>query len=94
MSILKSNIVSLAKCMSAINGTNLITLYIPAKYNLNLIVKQLNAELSTASNIKDKNVRKSVTTTLKRSIDNISTMPIIAPSNGLVLCAGENGQHL
>jgi len=94
MSSLKVIVSSLAKCVSAINGTNLITLYIPANYNLSLIVKQLNGELSTASNIKDKNVRKSVITTLKRSIENISTMPNIAPSNGLVLCAGENGQHL
>jgi peptide subunit release factor 1 (eRF1) len=85
---------SLAKCVSSINGTNLITLYIPANYNLSLIIKQLNTELSTASNIKDKNVRKSVITSLKRSIENISSLPVIAPSNGLVLCAGENGQHL
>lgn len=84
---------ALAKCRSAINGTNLITLYIPMNYNMDISIKQLNNELSTASNIKDKNVRKSVISTLKRSIDNLSILPNNY-SNGLVLCSGENGQHL
>ncbi|MEK6848766.1 MAG: peptide chain release factor 1, partial [Nanoarchaeota archaeon] len=46
--------------------TELITVYVPAGFSLNSVAKQLEAEKSTASNIKSKNTRKAVLDSLER----------------------------
>lgn len=80
----------LSEAKSASGGTSLITMCIPSKYKLGLVVDKLVSELSTASNIKDKNVRKDVISALKSSIVCVkSCREAYAPENGYVLCAGE-----
>lgn len=79
---------TLANAESDTNGTSLITIYIAANTNLWLVKDHVNAELKTASNIKNKNVGKSVTTALKSVLHQLSVTKEL-PSNGMVLCAGE-----
>lgn len=50
---------------------------------------KLTSELGTASNIRDKNVRKDVIGALKSSLFALKNYSShVAPSNGLILCAG------
>lgn len=50
---------------------------------------KLTSELGTAANIRDKNVRKDVITALKSSLFALKNYSShVAPTNGLVLCAG------
>ena len=94
MEITKNFIKELSNLKSQTGGTSLVTLYIPSGYSLNLITKKLTTELSTGSNIKDKNVGKSVITALKSSLQLLKTTNgHNAPENGLVLCAGEVGSY-
>jgi len=67
--------------------TELVTVYVPAGYNLNLIVKQIDSEKSTASNIKSKNTRKAVLDSLER-ISRQLKLYKANPKNGLVLFSG------
>ena len=76
---------SVAKSQSG--GTSLITMYIVDK-QLWLAKNKLKQELSTASNIKDKTVRKDVQTALKSAIIKLSEYKN-SYTNGLVLCAGQ-----
>lgn len=65
-------------------------IFIPSGYSLALVSKKISTEISTASNIKDKNVGKLVSSALKSSLLLIKSYKgFIAPVNGLVLCAGE-----
>ena len=76
---------------SASGGTSLITLYIPSNYAMSLVSEKLMSELSTASNIKNKNVRKDVISALKSAMSTIKSYnKYVAPENGLILCAGES----
>ncbi len=80
----------LSNLKSVTGGTSLITLYIPAGYSLGLITKKLSTEMSTGTNIKDKNVSKAVMTALNSSLQAIKNSKWHnAPENGLVLIAGE-----
>jgi peptide subunit release factor 1 (eRF1) len=75
---------------SSINGTDLLTLYIPPNYSLSLVSESITTELGTASNIKDKNVRKSVISSLKSCQQTIKSCKYNkAPENGLVLLAND-----
>ena len=86
LSLLKN----LNEVKSQSGGTSLITFYIPSSYDLSLVSAKMTIELSTASNIKDKTVRKDVTTALKRSQYQIKNYgKAKAPMNGLVLCSGD-----
>ena len=92
----KDFIKSLSNAKSMSRGTSLITYYLPSESSIWLAVNKLNQELSTASNIKSKTVRKDVITALKSSLHILKTYKgSNAPSNGLVLCSGiieKNGQ--
>jgi peptide chain release factor subunit 1 len=80
----------LSQAKSLTGGTSLITMFIPSNYSMSLVTKKLTTELSTASNIKDKSVRKSVISALKSSLVCVkSSKWNNAPENGLVLCSGE-----
>lgn len=84
----------LSNLKSLSRGTSLVTLYIPSNYSIALITKKITAELSTGSNIKDKNVSKSVISALKSALQNIRSFKLHnAPENGLVLCAGETESY-
>jgi len=67
--------------------TELVTVYVPAAYNLNLIIKQIDSEKSTASNIKSKNTRKAVLDALER-ISRQLKLYKETPKNGLALFSG------
>ena len=87
--ITKSFIKDLAEMRSSSGGTSLITYLIPSGYQIALVSKKLTTELNSASNIKDKNVRKDVITSLKVALGNLKNSKLhTAPENGLVLCSG------
>ncbi|PIN88830.1 peptide chain release factor 1 [Candidatus Pacearchaeota archaeon CG10_big_fil_rev_8_21_14_0_10_34_76] len=67
--------------------TELVTVMIPAGFNHNQVVKQLEAEKSTASNIKSKATRSAVTESLEKIIRELKTYKQ-TPPNGLALFAG------
>jgi len=67
--------------------TELVTVYVPAGFNLNNIISQLSSEQGTASNIKSKSTRKNVTDALERSIQRLRLYDK-TPKNGLVLFCG------
>lgn len=89
MEITKEFIKQLSTLKSETRGTSLITLYIPSGYSLGIVTKKLASELSEGSNIKAKNVRESVLSALKSSLQSLKAYKLHnAPENGLVLCAG------
>ena len=67
--------------------TELITVLVPAGFDINLITKQLESERSTASNIKSTGTRKNVQDALESLIRICKGMKQ-APPNGLGLFAG------
>ena len=64
--------------------TELVTVYIPAGYNLAKIADQIRQEQSTAQNIKSKSVRKNVMAALERILQHLKLYKQ-TPKNGLVL---------
>jgi peptide subunit release factor 1 (eRF1) len=83
----KSLIENLMLCESVLNGTNLVTLYIPVGTNLWLVRDHINKEIKTSTNIKNKNIGKSVKDALN-SINYKLKMLDSIPPNGICLCAG------
>lgn len=67
--------------------TQLVTVMIPAGFNINQVTKQLEAEKSTAANIKSKTTRNSVTDALETIIRNLKNYKR-TPENGLAIYAG------
>lgn len=75
--------------LKAIKGrhTELVTVYISAGFDKNSVTKQLEAERSTASNIKSKNTRKAVLESLDTIIRQLK-LHKQTPPNGLAIFAG------
>ncbi|PIO07841.1 hypothetical protein COU59_02760 [Candidatus Pacearchaeota archaeon CG10_big_fil_rev_8_21_14_0_10_34_12] len=67
--------------------TELITVYIPAGYDVNSVQKQLEAEKSTAKNIKSTATRKNVTEALEKIVRHLKTLKK-TPVNGLAVFCG------
>jgi len=67
--------------------TELITVYVPAGFDINLITKQLESEKSTATNIKSTTTKKNVQDALESLIRVCKGMKR-APKNGVALFAG------
>jgi len=67
--------------------TELVTVYVPAGFNLNNIISQLSNEQGTASNIKSKTTRKNVTDALEKAIQRLRLYDK-TPPNGLILFCG------
>jgi len=67
--------------------TELITVYVPKGYDINLITRQLEAEKSTAANIKSTTTRKNVQDALE-SLIRITKGMKQTPKNGIALFAG------
>ena len=67
--------------------TELITVYVPKGYNINSVQKQLEAEKSTAANIKSKTTQKNVIDALESLIRQLKMIKK-TPKNGLALFAG------
>lgn len=69
-------------------ATELISVYIPAGYDVNAVSRQLEGERSTAKNIKSTSTRKNVTDSLEKIIRALKDYRS-TPQNGLVLFAGD-----
>ena len=67
--------------------TELITIYIPGGYDINSVQKQLEAEKSTAKNIKSTATRKNVIDALDKIVRHLKTFKK-TPKNGLAVFAG------
>lgn len=67
--------------------TELVTVMIPAGFNVNQVTRQLEAEKSTAANIKSKQTRNAVTDSLERIIRELKNTKQ-TPPNGLALFSG------
>ena len=67
--------------------TELITVYVPAGYDVNTVQRQLEAEKSTAKNIKSTATRKNVIDALEKIIRHLKGLKK-TPENGLALFAG------
>ncbi|PIN92199.1 peptide chain release factor 1 [Candidatus Pacearchaeota archaeon CG_4_10_14_0_2_um_filter_31_10] len=67
--------------------TALVSIYLPAGQNISTIVRQVEAEKSTAMNIKSKNNRKNVLDALER-ISRQLKLYKFTPENGLVIFSG------
>ncbi len=67
--------------------TELITVYISAGYDVNAVQRQLEAEKSTAKNIKSTATRKNVTDALEKIVRHLKSLKK-TPENGLALFCG------
>ncbi len=67
--------------------TELITVYVPAGFNLNKVAEQIRNEQSTAQNIKSKSVRKNVLGALEKILQHMKLYKQ-TPANGLVIFCG------
>lgn len=67
--------------------TELVSVYVPAGYNLNKVTEQITNEKSTAQNIKSKTVRKNVVSALERITQHLKLYKQ-TPENGLVIFSG------
>ena len=67
--------------------TELVTVLIPAGYNIHSVVKQLEAEKSTASNIKSRVTRNNVIEALEKIVRELKQGPI-KYKNGIAIYCG------
>ncbi|MFA5071641.1 MAG: peptide chain release factor aRF-1 [Candidatus Pacearchaeota archaeon] len=67
--------------------TELVTVYIPADYDVNAVQRQLEGEKSTAKNIKSTTTRNNVTEALEKIVRYLKGLKQ-TPPNGLALFAG------
>jgi len=67
--------------------TELITVYISEGYDVNAVQRQLEAEKSTAKNIKSTSTRKNVTEALEKIVRHLKSLKK-TPGNGLALFCG------
>jgi peptide chain release factor subunit 1 len=72
--------------------TELVSVYIPAGYDMNKILQHLSQEQSTASNIKDSTTRKNVTDALERMIQHLRLFKR-TPENGLAVFSGNTAER-
>ena len=68
-------------------GTELVSVYIPAGYDINKISTHISEEQGTATNIKSKQTRDSVITGLEKIIQHLKLYPK-TPPNGLAVFSG------
>jgi len=67
--------------------TELVSVYIPSGYDMNLVVNHLSQEQGTASNIKSKQTRENVIGALERMLQHLKLFKQ-TPPNGLAIFAG------
>lgn len=67
--------------------TELVTVYVPAGYDLNKIVSHISQEQGTASNIKSSQTRKNVIDALERMLQHLKLFPK-TPPHGLAAFSG------
>jgi len=64
--------------------TDLVSIYVPAGYNINEIRNLVFNEAATAENIKSRTTRKNVTTALERAGQKLKNYKV-TPENGLII---------
>ncbi|MCK4926925.1 MAG: peptide chain release factor aRF-1 [Candidatus Aenigmarchaeota archaeon] len=67
--------------------TELVTLYVPAGYNINEMKTLVANEIGTAVNIKSKATRKNVLTSLEKAAQRLKNYNV-TPKNGLIIFVG------
>ncbi len=72
--------------------TELVSVYIPAGYDMNKIINHLSQEQGTASNIKDATTRKNVIDSLERMIQHLRLYKK-TPEHGLAVFAGNTAER-
>lgn len=89
----KKKLEDLIELLGSIKGrhTELVTVLVPAGANINLITRQLEAEKSTASNIKSTATRKNVIAALEMVIRELKGIKQ-TPPNGLAFYCGNISQ--
>ncbi len=89
MAISKEELEELIEELEKIKGshTELISIYIPAGQNINIVARQVEDEKGTASNIKSKTTRKNVLDALE-SISRELKLYKQTPENGLAIFCG------
>jgi peptide subunit release factor 1 (eRF1) len=87
--ITRQKLKRLLRQLSKVRGrhTELVSVYIPAGYDINKIVQHLQQEQGTASNIKDKNTQQKVIDSLERMIRHLRLYKN-TPKNGLAVFSG------
>lgn len=85
----ESQLKALIKELEKIRGrhTELVTVYVPAGFNLNKVTEQIRSEQGTSMNIKSKAVRKNVSGALERILQHLKLFKA-TPKNGLVIFSG------
>ena len=73
-------------------ATELISVYIPAGYDVNAVQRQLEAERATAKNIKSTSTRKNVTESLEKIVRALKEYKK-TPENGLVIFCGNTSEN-
>lgn len=91
--IQRQELEELVNLLGSIKGrhTELVTVLIPKGQNINLVQRQLEAEKSTAANIKSKQVRTAVITALEMIIRRMKELKE-TPKNGLAIFCGNISQ--
>jgi len=89
MAITKDELESVVEELEQYKGrhTELITVYISAGHDVNSVQRQLEAEKSTAKNIKSTGTRKNVTEALEKIVRHLKSLKK-TPENGLALFCG------
>ncbi|MCM2325810.1 MAG: peptide chain release factor aRF-1 [Candidatus Woesearchaeota archaeon] len=88
-SIQRRTLLKFIKQLEPVRGrhTELVSVYIPAGYDLNKIIQHLAQEQGTASNIKDATTRKNVVDSLERMIQHLRLFKM-TPPHGLAVFSG------
>jgi peptide chain release factor subunit 1 len=97
MSISQEKIYELRKLIKKLekakaSSTEFVSLYIPAGGDINTVKNQLTQELSLSSNIKSKQTRKAVLSSIEKAISELKNYQK-TPDNGLVIFAGDLDQN-
>ena len=89
----KQELEELVSLLEDIKGkhTQLVSVYIPAGFNISAVIRQLEGEKSTASNIKSKATKIAVTNALETIIRKLKSYSK-TPPNGLAIFAGNVSQ--
>lgn len=90
----KLHIKHFLKEVEAVRGrhTELISVYVPAGYDINGKIQQLQQEQGTATNIKSKSTRDNVIASLEKMVQYLRTFKA-TPPNGLIAFAGNAAEQ-
>ncbi|HLD77951.1 MAG TPA: peptide chain release factor 1, partial [archaeon] len=92
--IKRKELEALVKTLEGVRGrhTELVTVYVPAGFELSKVVQQLRNEQGTAENIKSKATRKAVTGSLERILQHLKNFKGTPPNGLAVFCGNVGGE--